>query len=398
MRAYINLVFLVCLISLVSVGFAEETAGSVADANEASAATLPYIAEITGDNVSIRSGPGTNYYSCGKLNKVDLVKVVAHKFSWSHIVPPPGSFSWISKRYVSVDPADPTVGIVTGDAVRIYAGSPDRSPLRSETVQTRFDKGDKVALLGAEQEDYYKIAPPANAYLWVSTMFTKSIGAVKTVVEPEVVPAVVVPGAEPAPEAKAEPEPAVVAATTVSVESEKLKEYYALKAQVEAEVAKATEEQNYAAIKKKLSEIAGNEDAGKAARYCEFVLKEIERYELAKDVVKAVGLQNAQLNRIKARIDKARAARLARFQDLGRFAAVGKFAASQIYGPEAELKHYRLIDDSGRMICYALPGNSISKMGLEKLIGRRVGVVGTIEPYPQASTALVRFTEIAEIK
>ena len=163
-------------------------------------------------------------------------------------------------------------------------------------------------------------------------------------------------------------------------------------------MAKATEEQNYAAIKKKLSEIAGNEDAGKAARYCEFVLKEIERYELAKDVVKAVGLQNAQLNRIKARIDKARAARLARFQDLGRFAAVGKFAASQIYGPEAELKHYRLIDDSGRMICYALPGNSISKMGLEKLIGRRVGVVGTIEPYPQASTALVRFTEIAEIK
>ena len=397
MRAYINSVFLVCLISLASVGFAEEAVSSPGDTNEVSVSSFPYIAEITDDNVNIRSGPGTNYYSCGKLNKVDLVKVVAHKFSWSHIVPPPGSFSWISKRYVSVEPADPTVGVVTGDAVRVYAGSPDRSPLRSETVQMKLDKGDKVALLGAELEDYYKIAPPANAYLWVSTRYTKPVGEVEAVVEPETT-AAVIPATEPEPEAQVEPSPTVVVPTTISDESDKLKEYYALAKQVEAELAKAVEEQNYTEIKKKLSEIAGNEQAGKAARYCEFALKQIERYELVRDVDKVVRLQNTQLNQIKARIDKARTARLARFQDVGRFSAVGKFAASQIYGPEAELKHYRLIDDAGRMICYALPGDSVSSMGLEKLIGRRVGLVGTIEPYPQAATALVRFTEIAEIR
>ena len=90
-----NLFILAFLIILTSVGLGQEP--------EKPKPSFPYIAEITDDNVNIRSGPGTNYYHCGKLNSSDRVTVVASKYSWSHIIPPEGSFSWISKQYVSID-------------------------------------------------------------------------------------------------------------------------------------------------------------------------------------------------------------------------------------------------------------------------------------------------------
>ena len=74
MQAHINTLVLICLVSLVSVGFAQGAATEKsAPAGEAAVPSFPYIAEITGDNVNIRSGPGTNYYICGQLSKTDKV-------------------------------------------------------------------------------------------------------------------------------------------------------------------------------------------------------------------------------------------------------------------------------------------------------------------------------------
>ena len=378
---FINFFILVCLISLAFVGFAQEAAGE-----EESIPSFPYVAEITDDNVNIRSGPGTNYYRCGKLKAGDRVKVVASKHSWSHIVPPAGSFSWISKQYVSIDPDNPSVGTVTGNAVRVYAGSDSLKPIHSTTVQLQFNKGDKVRLMGEEIGDYYKIAPPTGAYLWVLTQYTKPLGGVGEV------PLIV--------EAPAEPEadiPAVVP-TSIAVESEKLKEYYALAEQIEAERAKPMAQQNYAKVKKALAGLAGIREAGKAARYSEFAIKQIERYELALAVDKEVQLQDSQLQHIFERIEKSRAIKLTQVPELGGFTVVGQFQTSRIYGPEEELKHYRIIDDSGQTVCYALPEGSASKVDLSKLVGRRVGVVGTVEPHPQTKSALVRFTKITELE
>jgi uncharacterized protein YgiM (DUF1202 family) len=387
---FISLFILVCLISLASVGFAQEAITSpqesMAEGNELS---FPYVAEITEDNVNIRSGPGTNYYHCGKLNTGDRVKVVASKHSWSHIVPPASSFSWISKQYISIEPNNPRIGVVTGDAVRVYAGSDFLKPMHSTTVQLELNRGDKVELIGEEMDDYYKIAPPTGAYLWVLTQYIKPLGAVGEAA------VIVEPKAE-----KAEPEanaPVVVPAA-ISIESEKLKEYYALVEQIKAERAKPMAQQNYAEIKKALAELAGNKEAGKAARYSEFAIKQIERCELALAVDKEIQLQDAQLQNIREQIEKARTAELAQVPELGGFAAVGQFESSKIYGPEEVLKRYRILDDSGQTVCYALPEGPASQMDLDKLVGRKVGLVGTVEPHPQTKGALVRFTEITELK
>jgi uncharacterized protein YgiM (DUF1202 family) len=390
-----NLFVLIFLISLTFAGFAQETAaspqGSVSAAKAEGELSFPYVAEITDDNVNIRSGPGTNYYHCGKLNSGDRVKVVASKYSWSHIVPPASSFSWISKQYVSIEPNNPSTGVVTGDAVRVYAGSDFLKPMHSTTVQLELNRGDKVELMGEEMDDYYKIVPPTGAYLWVLTQYTKPLGAVG-IVEVTVEP-------KTKPEAKTiAVVPADVLLGTTPIESEKLKEYYALAEQIKAEEAKPMQEQNYTEIKKALAELASNQEAGKAARYAEFSLKQIGRCELALAVDQAVQFQDSQLQHIDEQIDKARAEELAKVPELGVYAVIGQFQTSKIYGSEESLKHYRIIDDSGQTICYALPEGPASQMDLSKFEGRKVGLIGTIEPHPQTKGALVRFTQITELE
>ena len=391
MRSYINLVIAVVLVGLVSSGFGQDVnkptgrAASPNDVNAASALSFPYVAQIAGDDVYIRSGAGTNYYNCGKLKKGDRVQVVSSMFSWSRIVPPAGSFSWISAQYVAIDPNKPGVGIVTGDNVRVYAGSDEVRPMHSTSLQLKLNRGDKVKLLGEEKDNYYKIVPPSGAYLWISSEYVKPI-AVTGVATPET-------------KVTVEPNDVTgVGAPQISVEAEKLKEYYELEKRLKAERAKPVEQQSYSDIKKALVEIANNKEAGKASRFAEFTIRQVERFELAVVVAKEVKLQGAQLQQTRERIDKARNTKLANLEELGRFTVIGQFKTSSIFGVEPQLRHYRITDESDKVICYAFGVSQAAAMDFSKFVGRKVGLVGTLEAHPQTGKALVKFTEIVELK
>jgi hypothetical protein len=387
MRSYKNLFTFVLLACLVSVGFGQQSGGS----REVDTSSFPYTAEITGNDVYVRSGPGTNFYHCGKLIAGDKVKVVDKQFSWSRIVPPAGSFSWISMQYVKIDPSDAAVGIVTGDNVRVYAGSDYVKPLYSTTLQGKLSKGEKVKLLGEQMDDYFKIAAPPFAYLWVSTQFTKPIP------EPVVVPptpTTPIPAVAP----KVEPNEPSDAKTPVEVvptpdaPKTPLEKYRYLKEQVKAENAKPADQQNYTELKKALLEIAEDEKAGNAARFSQFVVRQIEGYELALAVDIQVGLQNQQLEKVKAGINKAKATRMAEIENMGKFAIIGEFQTYVTYGEG----NYRILDEAGKMVCYALPAGAASQMDLSGYIGQKVGLVGTIEAHLATKKALVRFTEIVK--
>ena len=64
----------------------------------------------------------------------------------------------------------------------------------------------------------------------------------------------------------------------------------------------------------------------------------------------------------------------------------------------SSIAHYRITDVSGRTVCYALAKGPVSKKDLTKLVGRKVGLVGRIEPHLATKSALVRFTEVVELK
>lgn len=379
---FIGLLVLPCIGEEESVS-AEDFSVTSVDYEEPNVPPFPYVAQVVSDEVNIRSGPGTNYYSCGKLDKGARIIVIARKHSWSHIVPPAKSFSWISKQYVSVDPNFPDVGTVTGDSVRVYVGSPDRGPMHSEIVQVKRNKGDIVKLLGEEKDDYYKISPPEGGYLWVSTKFTKPLGGVDNF---------------PVEQAPKHPEPALADEEPGIAEAEKLKEYYDLERRMKAELTKPADEQDYSAIKQSFSALAADQQAGKAARYCRFALKQIDRYELALEAGKTVELQDTRLAETMERIVQARKARLDAAVDLGRFSVIGKLQHSKVYAQQSGQKYYRIIDASGRMLCYALAKDTVQDSDLKRLIGRKVGLFGTIEPHRQTGAALVRFVKAVEIQ
>lgn len=405
----ITLLIFVLFISIASIGIVQDAVAAPGEtASEAKVArtpSFPYIAEAIANGVDVRSGPGTDYYRCGKLNKADQVRVIASKYSWSHIAPPAGSFSWVSLRHVVLDPQDPSTGIVKSETVRVYAGSEERIPIRSTTVQLKLNKGDKVKLIGSPSNDYYKIAPPTGAYLWVSSKDITPVDATSVKKAPKPTPTttpkttpVPAPTVALTPQTKPKTDIPMVVPTKVSVKSEKLDEYYALEKKIRLEQTKPIDQQNYAEIKKSLIEVAGDKEAGKAARYAELAVKQIDRIELALAVSKEFELQEEQSKQTRERIDKAHATRLAQLQGLGRFAAVGKFKMSKIFGAEAEVRRYRIVDNADKAVCYALPADQNAKQDLSKFIDKKVGLVGKIEPYPSVGGAMVRFTEIVELK
>ena len=385
MRSRTNLTLIIIVAAFTTVCFtsyclaAAKKSPALSEPSDPNLIPFPYIAEITEDNVNIRSGAGTNFYSCGKLNKGDKVEVVSTQLSWSQVVPPPSCSAWVSKQYVTVEPNEQNVGVVTAEAVRVYAASTESSkPIHSTTVLVKLNRGDKVSVLGQAQGDYLKIAPPAGSFLWISTNYTKPIGPASSVTLPTT--------------------PAI-APTILSTESKKLEEYYALEKQLKTEKEKPLEQQSYEALKKAFVEIAGSKEAGKAMRCSESAIRQIEQCELAQRIAKETELQDSQFQQIRQSIEQARAAKLAQLQDLSSYAAIGRLQPSNIFSEQEQTKRYRLVDESsGKIICYAEPAGPALGIDLAGFMGKQVGLVGTIEPLPQVSGALVKFTEVAEVK
>ncbi len=344
---------------------------------------LPYIAQITSDNVQVRSGPGTNFYVCGKITKNDMVKVVSQQHGWSGIVPPPSCYSWIAKQYVKVDTADPCTGTLTGDNVRIRAGHEDGNPLHSDFVQGTLNSGEKVRLLGVENNEYYKIVPPPFAYMWISTQYTKPLGSTG-------IPAIVIP--------KQETIDINSSSTAVEQNVKELQQYYTLEALVKAELAKPSAEQNFTSIKEALTALAENKNAGKAARYAQAMLKRIEGFQLAAKATKAMELQDKELAQTKDKIEKAYSEKISELPNLGRFASIGKFRPSVIHGKETVVTHYQLVDSSGKIICFAVPSGPLAKTDLSKFVDKKVGLVGKIVPDSATSSASIQFIEVVEVK
>ena len=125
---------------------------------------FPYSAEVVGNAVFTRAGAGINSYRCGQLNSPDKVTVVEEDASgWAKITPPAGSFSWICKQNVTINPTAPDTATVTVQPTRIWAGSMYYDPMYSNELQVKLNAGDKVKLLNEEVGNYYKIVPPSGA-------------------------------------------------------------------------------------------------------------------------------------------------------------------------------------------------------------------------------------------
>ncbi|NLZ05520.1 MAG: hypothetical protein GXY19_10140 [Phycisphaerae bacterium] len=375
--------------SLPGAAWAQQDANLAVTTEVARAAALPdgpSVAEVIGNDVHVRSGPGTNFYHCGKLYRGDRVQVLKSQQGWSCIVPPPGCFSWVAMQYVSINMENPTEGIVTGDNVGVYAGSDYVEPIHSTSKQIVLNRGQNVKLLSEEKDDYYKIAPPEGAYLWVSTQFLQPASSPLGATPMDIVTGPNTPVETP-------PTP-----QEIRTESDLLDTYYALTKLVKEERDKPMAQQKYTEIKEKLKVIAENKEGGRAARYADFTLKQVERFELACTVAREVELQSKEREKLNEKIGEARQVRLAQIEDLGRFAVIGKLESTSIYAPAAgQARRYRVLDDSGKTVCYVSPTGAAAGLDLENFVGHKVGLVGEIQPHQPTGRAFVEFSEIVPL-
>jgi uncharacterized protein YgiM (DUF1202 family) len=146
---------------------------SVARASE----EFPYVAYVNADEVNVRSGPGDNYYPVMKLNRGDRVEVYRHDpGGWYAVRPPQGAYSWVLAEFIK--PGDDNTGTVVGERVVARVGS-SFSDVR-DVIQVRLDRGETVEILEAKRfnagpgaQTWYKIAPPAGEFRWVSGKYVE---------------------------------------------------------------------------------------------------------------------------------------------------------------------------------------------------------------------------------
>ncbi len=353
--------------------------------------SFPQVGEVTGQDVYVRAGPGTVWYSCGKLNAPARVRVVGEKHIWLEIIPPAGSFSWISKNYVKPDAGNPEIGIVTADSVNVWAGSEDVPPTHSTRQQTKLNKGETVKLLGAEEEEYYKIAPPRGAHLWISNKYVKYVGPVS---EPKAVD--LLPKPEPEPKTEDEPKPAPGPGKP-GLEAKMLKKCSDLGKQMAAELAKPLDEQNYEGIKEALEAIINNPEAGKAQRYGQHQLERIAGFELARQVCEEVKRHDAQLAKLREEIRDRLARKLEEISEARKYIIMGEFRPSEIYTDETSQKRYMIVDETGKIVCYAVPDQSAARIDVDKLMYCKVGLEGKMLDDLYNTVRVVKFSNIEEL-
>lgn len=362
----------------------------------AQSSPIPYTARVIGETVLVRSGPGTDQYQCGSVGLHDTVQVLGEQNGWARIVPPPGSYSWISTQYVNLTLRDATVGIVMGNGVRVYAGSDIVAPMHSTAKQAELKREDKVKLMGEERDGYFKIVPPKEAVLYVSSRYLKRIDPAGTpVVTPPVTTGSMPIATMPDPNHPVVPD--VNATAEDESTTEFLKAFYALQEQVLAEVKKPLAEQDYSAIKKALQELPETEDAEKADRFAKFLLNRIEAYELVQQVNQDLQVQDDELKKATGRIDKARLDKLRSIGQQGLHTVIGTLKESAIFSG-ARIKRYRILDPKGKTLCYAEPVGSLATQDFSNLIGKKVGLVGTIKAQPAIGSALIEFSKIEAVE
>jgi len=125
--------------------------------------TFPFLAEVTGDQVNVRSGQSANFESLCQLNKDAEVIVVGKEFSWYKIQLPSSAKSFVSKEYVQY--LGQNAGGITADRVNIRAGAGTHF-----TVLGQVTKGEQIFIKDI-LDKWYRIEPVTESYGWLSEDF-----------------------------------------------------------------------------------------------------------------------------------------------------------------------------------------------------------------------------------
>ncbi len=398
--------WIVCLFAVPAVG-----AGAAGQVTE-----KPVLgqAEVTGNDVYVRSGASLNHYPVAKLQAGDRVTIVGEMGDWYEIHPPEEVFSFISGDYV--DTADNKSGVVNGSNVRVRAGSalPEFSKLRY-VVQTKLPKGAEVTILRREPDGFLRIKPPAGTSVWINRAYVEYVPVAMVGAEDRAPAtlgsdadepqAALSESADAGPEqAQAGPEQSsgrkvdstdeshrsMFSAALPAEQRRKLEE---IDAATRAELAKPVYERLFGPLIERYNAVAEPEGNELARQYAQARVEQLSRMKV---LIETVG-------KMRELDEEAEAKRRGFLEDRARIRetlppipseldAQGELRISALYPPGSLPRRYRLVDPSGtreRTIGYVeIPQDST--IAVDGFLGRYVGVrasarrlqTGGVDPVP----------------
>jgi len=367
-------------------------------------------AEVTANDVYVRSGESMNHYAICKLNAGDKVQIIGERSEWYEILPPDGTFSLVSGEYI--DTTDDQSGTVNANNVRVRAGSLLND--NKYTVQALLSKGTQVSILGRNPDGFLKIKPPVGATLWISRAYVAPLSADGSrIAQPG--PTISATGALPegedavkeAPGASGESRPAksvaisaaddaakkLVAPMTATATTSWQRQLQDIDAQVRLELAKPAASRSLDSFRSKYQAIADQVEDDFARQYATHRMQQLENFLVLDDTLKKVrGLDEAA----EARRREYLAARseIPHFTPPlpGGIEVQGILRTSALYPEGVVPRRFRLTDPSTpdiRTIGYVeIPADS--DIRAEEFVGRLVGVraseqrvqSGGVDPIP----------------
>lgn len=387
------------LVVLAGVSSLWAQAASQPAAATAPAARISGTGTVTGNDVYVRSGFSTNYYPVLKLQKGDRVNVVSNAYGWLEITPPPGAFSLVEKT--RVDKTGENTGTVN-DLAQVYAGS-DLSE-HHYAKQVKLGKGEKVRIIGETADgDFYKMAPPEGATLWISGDFVKSgAGGESPAIEPvktgELTKAQreaasdTVPVETPKKTAPAPAKPSVPPSDPQLMQANR-DQIRAIETEITDELRKPATEQNLEALVGKLNVLAEQKEDITAQVYAKTRIEQLRaQMELTAALAEMKQLREDAVSKAEEIARQRQAMKKPPAMDVTYgLSARGEIRVSGLYdGSGGRAKRWRLVDPkTNRTIAYIElpPGSSLDPV---QYYGKYVGVRatsyqllhGTVPPLP----------------
>jgi uncharacterized protein YgiM (DUF1202 family) len=387
--------FVVIALALASRAIAQDVPPEIENAKNSAIGT------INADAVYVRSGAGDNYYPTMKLNNGTQVTVVGVKFDWLKCLPPEGSFCYVAKVYIEKGAGD--TGTVNKDDVNVRAGSSLNA--MKTTVQGKLSQGQSVKILG-EQDEYYKIAPPPDAFVYVKKDFVNFVKA-----QPQVAGKPADAPQTPAGNGPAEAGPPLAQGTTTQPvggggPAEPIAAASTQPSAVEAQFDKLEADFTAASAKPIEQQPVAEMLGGYQKLIADPQLPESMRRiaDLRTQTLKAradvreqfVALQKAQdeskKRQVALKAEQQEIEQQIKKSDVQVYAAVGTLRTSSLQAGKGVL--YRLTDpQSGRTVCYIRSDDGKVAGLMEKF----VGVKGQVTTDPALSLKVVAPTDIVEV-
>jgi len=382
MRA--RLVATICVTAFAAAALAQ-TALPVADSSV-------WVGQVTGTNVYVRSAPDDASYPCLKLSAPDKVTVVGKADDRLKIVPPPEAFSVIAKSYVAPD-AGGTQGTVTGDNVRVRAGTSLMNWNRlidHYAVQLQLNRGDKVTIIGQEQE-YYKIAPPKGVYLYIAAKYVKA--TTEQVVVREQPPATTQP-------IETEPQEVEVKPTSAETVKAELEAFRALEAKLKAEFDKPAEARDLAGMLAEYRALDAGEKGylkpyiDARVKFLEAMIQRLKEAEDLDQTLREVAAKQREFELDRTKIEVVTATRPAP----ATFAAQGILLPSAVFtGTGGAAKRF-LIRDPATLHITAYAQSTQGLVDLTAYVGKEVALVGSSHYDRSLDSEIVEVKQVVVLK